>query len=183
LICLAVVAGVAAIAIAATVGNSKSPTNSGPAALSPSASDTATDGVVVQSLAGQFRARFPSQPDEQTVPESIGGVSITVHVARTRSPITEIATETTSTAIPSDQYQTTMRIAMTSFAAPGNLTIDSQSPMTFRGRPARTAAFTAPTGEHISAIVFFYNGTRMYYLVAQTGSPFDELVASFVALA
>ncbi|MGX7677908.1 hypothetical protein ACSMXN_03300 [Jatrophihabitans sp. DSM 45814] len=172
-----VVAVVVAVAASSTDHH-----NSASAPLTPTVADTATTGVLYTSTAGRFRARFPVQPTERSVPTTTGGTQINIVVAVASKPFAEVASETSSATIPVDQYQNTMRIALTSFAAPGNFTIDSQTATTFRGRPARTGTFTTPTGVHLTATVFFYTGTRLYYLVANPGPNATELAASFVAL-
>lgn len=150
--------------------------------LSPSVADTATGGVVFTSEQGRFRARFPAAPTEQHVPATIGGVTLTVHVAVTQDPVAEVASEMVSADLPRDQYQTTMRAGLASFAAPGNLTVADEQETTFRGQPARSATLNRPNGGRISAMIFIYSPSRVYIIVAEQGATADRLVASFVAL-
>jgi hypothetical protein len=175
---------VAALVIGLVVAgaNSSSKNNIAQAPLTPSASDTATTGVVITSSEGHFRARFPSQPTEQTVPETIGSEKVTIHAAVVGAPVTEIAAEDSSIAIPASEYQTTLRLALSTFAGVTNSQASPQLATTFRGQPARTATFTIAGREQLSALIFFYSQTRLYYLVAETGAQFNELEASFVAL-
>ena len=74
-----------------------------------------------------------------------------------------------------------MLLTLRTFTVPG-LTAGSQTETTFRGRPARTGTFTAPAGQHVTATLFFYSDTRMYTLLAESGTASAELAASFVAL-
>jgi hypothetical protein len=180
-----VAAAVVAVAITTTVVVTQPSDDAAPTAgvtLSPSVADTATGGVVFTSDQGRFRARFPSQPTERHVPATIGGVSLTVHLAVTSDPAAEVASEMVSSQVPSDQYQDTMRVGLTSLAAPGNLTIQGEQETTFRGQPARTATLVRPDGTRLSAIVFFYSSSRLYLIIAEEGGTADRLVASFVAL-
>jgi hypothetical protein len=174
-------------ASATTTGSSSdspSPTSTDSGSPLPSGSDTATSGIVFSSPAGHFRARFPSQPTEQTVPESSGGVNITVHNAVVQDPITEVSSEDSSVAVPEAGFQLTMRTALTSFGSGAGLTDNGdQAVTTFRGRPARTASFDTTGGQTLRALVFFYTSSRLYYLVAEDGAAFDALSDSFVAIA
>jgi hypothetical protein len=183
---IAAVAVVVAAAITTTAvlvgGSSSKHQVATGATLTPSASDTATTGVVFTSQAGHFQARFPAQPNEQSVPLTLGSIKENVNVALLPDPITEVSAEDISVSLPSAQYELTMRTALGTFAGSSGSTAGPQTDTTFRGKPARTGTFTTPTGDHLTALIFVYSPTRLYYLVAQSGAPITELEASFVAL-
>ncbi|SOD70777.1 hypothetical protein SAMN05892883_0419 [Jatrophihabitans sp. GAS493] len=161
--------------------SSQSTSNSGGNAFAavPTVVDTGSGGVVINSSSGHFRARFPATPDEQSIPLTVSGVKIAVHVAVTRDPLTAVESESYSEGLPTDQTADTLRIALRSFAASANLTVDSQSDTTFRGLAARTATYTAPDGEHLTGVIFMASPTMSYFLVADTGAPFEALENSF----
>ncbi len=146
-------------------------------------SAAANGGALFTSSVGHFRARFPSQPTDLNVPASgTGSVQFNLQGAWCTSPITEIAAETSATPVPAAQQETAMEIALNSFSASAHQTAQGQAPTTYSGRVGRTATFTTPGGTQLTAMVFFYSDTRLYIIVAPTGTAFDDLVASFVAL-
>lgn len=145
---------------------------------------TSADGGVFTSQIGHFRARFPSPPTELNVPASgTGSVQFNLQGAWCTSPITEIAAETAAAAVPKDQQEAALQLALASFANTVPPTGAGQVPTTYSGHAGRTGTFKTSGGTQLTAMVFFYSDTRLYIIVAPTGSAFDDLVASFVPLA
>ena len=111
-----------------------------------------------------------------------GAVQFNLQGAWCTNPITEIAAETSATPVPMPQQETAMQIALDSFSASAQQTSQGQAPTTYSGHVGRTATFKTPGGTQLTAMVYFYSDTRLYIIVAPTGSAFDDLVASFVPL-
>jgi len=167
---------VAAGSPAVAAGAPAVPTNS---AAVPTSSPAVAAGVMVASTSGHFSARFPSVPIQQSVEETISGLHASIRVAVLRSPLTEIAEEDLSSAVPTNQQALALRSAIAVAAGTvGNGSPTQQSDTTFRGKAARTSTFTTSTDEQITAIAFFEDSRTVYFLLADAGAPFQHLSTS-----
>lgn len=171
--CSSVVPGTGSTVVAAT--------GSGfPSTTSPPAGST---GVSVTYAAGHLRAVFPSRPTQRSVPGDIGGETFTVYIALVHDPHPlEAACEEVSSAIPSDEYQATLRAAVSGLEGSSGLTVTDQQATTFRGHPARSASLSSASGVDYSLLAFFWTSHRFYLLFGATGSDFTTLMTSFEAL-
>jgi hypothetical protein len=175
-----------AIGVVATRHDRRQPTAAAPAAggsATPTGSPAVPSGVLFTSKAGHFRARFAAQPTARAVPVTVGSYNLQLNLAVLASPISEVANETYTPTLPPSEYQTAMRTALTSAAAPGGWTVLSQTATTFHGRPARIAQYSTPTGLHLTSMVFFSSGSSLYLLLAQAGSVYEKLSSSFEIVA
>jgi len=166
----------AAASPAVVAGAPTVPTNS---AAEPTSSPAVAAGVMVASTSGHFSARFPSAPIQQSVEETISGVHASIRVAVLRSPLTEIAEEDLSSAVPENQQALALRSAIAVAAGTAvNGSPSQQSETTFRSKAARTSTFTTSTGEQITAMAFFEDSRTVYFLLADAGAPFQSLSTS-----
>ncbi|SDI91236.1 hypothetical protein SAMN05444157_0763 [Frankineae bacterium MT45] len=143
--------------------------------------DTGTGGVLFTYAAGHFRARFPSQPESQSLPMTIGGEKAMLHVAALTNPHVAVESEDFTPAMPAAAYETAMQAGLRSIAALGNFTVVSQNDSTFRGKQARVATYTNPDGDQLSGLIFFESPNRLYVMLAET-SEIAEIEASFTVL-
>jgi hypothetical protein len=140
-------------------------------------------GISYTSPDGRFQAKFPRQPTTKTVPSSVANTRLSVFYAVTGDPLTEVGNEQVlNDEVPRSAYDSTLRIAMSSFAAGANATLDSQKVTTFRGYPARTGSITISTGEKLTVTIFFNSATSLYVLASDAGTSYDNLVKSFEIL-
>jgi hypothetical protein len=144
------------------------------------ADPSAATGVSFQSPDGHFDAKFPSDPRTYTTPVSVGGVTLSVFAAAAGDPLTEVTEEQVlSDSVPPSDFDHTLRVSVSSFAAGASATVNSQRATTFRGFTARTATITMSTGAHVTMTVFIESGTSVFVLLAASGAPYDNLVKSF----
>ena len=171
-----VAAGIA-IAVHSVVGSSGSKTPSSPGTGASSA------GTMFTSKNGHFKARFPSQPTELAVAaQSAGALQVALNGAICSDPMTEVELETPSQAIAADQQQQFMQLALSTLVPSDGLVDDGETQTTYSGHAARSATFNSSNGQQVTALAYFAAPTKMYLLLAGTGTPYKNLVASFQAL-
>lgn len=181
LVATAVVAAIAIGVVLVTNGGGSSHPDAGQT-LTPSVADTGTVGELFTASSGQFKVRFETTPNEQTVPATIAGVKFSMDVAGTRDPLALVESASFSQSLPPGEDQEMLRGALTTLPTTAGGTAGAQHETTFRGRPARTETFTVPGLGKYDVLGFIYSARRMYLLVAGTGVPMTELENSFVAL-
>jgi hypothetical protein len=172
-----VIGGVATAAIV-TIGSS-----GGHHAAAASGTGASATGTAYSSSSGHFKARFPSKPTE-IVPTSkvVGNVQVALQGAASNNPVTRVQVETASQSVATDQQQTFMQLALSAVAVPSSLTDNGEVASRYTGHVARTATFSGTDGMQLTALAFFYSDTRVYLLIAQTGTAFTNLIASFVPM-
>jgi hypothetical protein len=132
------------------------------------------------ATSGHFSAQFPSTPAETTVPASIAGFKLEIHVAvsRNSSGPVEVGEEDIQPALPADQFQSALVAALRSFSAGSSIPLKTQpSATTYRNTPAWQATYSG-NGLNMSGLVFMSGGTRLYLLFAPTGE-LSSLTSSF----
>jgi hypothetical protein len=139
-------------------------------------------GVVYRSSAGNFAARFPEKPEVRTIPITVGDDKATTIVAVDADDHIEVASSHDATANASSTTPAVLRAQLSGFAATSGLTLLSDTVTSYQNRGAVQGEFRAPSGSTFTALVIGYSPTRVYFLVAPTGSAFDDLLASFVAV-
>lgn len=139
-------------------------------------------GVVYRSSKGRFAVRFPELPDERTIPATVASVSLSIVIAADQESNTAVESERISQALPSDEITDALTSAIKSTGSSAAITLTSDSATTFQGHPAHRGEYQTTTGVTLSALAFSYSNTRIYELLAPSGSAFDDLAASFVAV-
>jgi hypothetical protein len=196
---LAVLAA-ASVAVAATAGRrtvsgtgaalgspaapSAPPSSSSVHTLPPSTSSTA-DWVLITDAQAHLRVRMPGQPDVRSQSGGLAGTTYTVNVAVAHAdghPV-EAACEDVTTPLTTDAAKSvTLRAGVAGFGVSSGLDKISDSATTYRGNPARTADFNNASGRVYTLLIFFHGDSRLYFLFAERGTPFDTLSSSLQIL-
>jgi hypothetical protein len=139
-------------------------------------------GVVYRSSRGHFAGRFAETPDQQVVGGSFGSTSYSLVIAADQPAETLIQSELLSQPLPSAEPRATLTVAIKSTAINTGITLISDGEVQFQGHPAHTGNYKAPDGTLLTALAIGYGNERIYLLFAPTGTAYDNLVASFVAV-
>ena len=131
-----------------------------------------------------LRAAFTSTPLQDTLHRTVLAHSIDVHTATVGlDPVTEVAEEDFSPAIPSADIDSVLTGAVGAFASASGMDIDFQNETVFQGHTARTATLTGKAGTNYQLLIFMTNGSRLYIVLAERGAAYDSLTRSIRLLA
>jgi hypothetical protein len=139
-------------------------------------------GVVYRSTSGHFAGRFAETPDQHVLHGSLGNVSYSLVIASDQPAETIVESELLSQPLPTDEIPLNLTAGIKSIAIGGNMTLISDDAEQFQGRPAHAGYYRASDGTMLSALAFGYGSERIYVLLAPTGTAYDDLAASFVAV-
>jgi len=139
-------------------------------------------GVAYHSNDGHFAARFPDTPQERVIPASVGSLKLKIVVAGDPVSRTVVESEGVSAPLPTSEVADALGSATRSIASGAGATLTSDVGTTFQGHVAEQGEFTERDGTPITVMVFAYSNRRIYLMAAPSDS-FDDLSASFVAVA
>ncbi|HJQ43758.1 MAG TPA: hypothetical protein VJ831_11780 [Jatrophihabitantaceae bacterium] len=157
------------------------PSPSGGASGSISTEAAPGGGLLVTYPDGHFKAVFPEEPETQSQPGNLGPVSFTVYIASVQSKALAAAEDFTPH-ITQDDYDATLKSAVSSFVSSSGLTLKSEKATTFKSYQARATVLTSPSGSTFDMVVFMYQGQRLYILFGEQGDVYDTLTGSFQIL-
>jgi hypothetical protein len=139
-------------------------------------------GVVYRSTRGHFAGRFAETPDQHVVNGSFGATSYSLVIASDQPAETLIQSELLSQPLPSGEIPASLTVAIKSTAINTGITLISDDEVQFQGHPAHAGYYKAPDGTLLTALAIGYGNERIYLLFAPTGTAYDDLAASFVAV-
>ncbi len=139
-------------------------------------------GTVYRSAAGHYAARFLGLPLETTKPGAADGQLFTFHLTGDDNADAFVAGAELYPGIPPQQSEALLLGLVAGMAGPTGLAVAENKAITFHGRPARQARLVDAKGNSINVLAAVYGTQRIYVLSAPSGSAFNLLKDSFVAL-
>jgi hypothetical protein len=160
--------------------NAAVPIGTGVSPAAATAEPPSGPGQVYHSTDGHFAVRFVGQPVELNNTATNQALTLSFHTAADRAHGSVVQGIDLSPGVPGGETDNFLR-ALIAAANLNGRTITREVETTFRGRPAYEADYVQ-NGRTLTMEAVLYGSERSYVFVAPSGSTFDALTGSFVAL-